>query len=145
MREQDLGLDLDSSQDEAELKSTCRLTQDCIDAGDNSLTLNQQTERFHCANCGQSGSFRDLVRALESGDLAGEALSPGIVDAEFTEAPVRAAQAVVRSEPRVMQLGEGQRIRSKAEIRLEQKQARRGVAAICIGGGQGGAMLLERT
>ncbi len=28
---------------------------------------------------------------------------------------------------------------------LEQKQARRGVAAICIGGGQGGAMLLERT
>ncbi len=27
---------------------------------------------------------------------------------------------------------------------LEQKQARRGVAALCIGGGQGGAMLLER-
>ncbi|MGE0483286.1 MAG: acetyl-CoA C-acetyltransferase [Gammaproteobacteria bacterium] len=28
---------------------------------------------------------------------------------------------------------------------LEQRQARRGVAAICIGGGQGGAMLLERA
>lgn len=28
---------------------------------------------------------------------------------------------------------------------LEQRQARRGVAAICIGGGQGGAMLVERT
>jgi acetyl-CoA C-acetyltransferase len=28
---------------------------------------------------------------------------------------------------------------------LEQKQARRGIAAICIGGGQGGAMLLERV
>ena len=28
---------------------------------------------------------------------------------------------------------------------LEQRQAKRGVAAICIGGGQGGAMLLERV
>lgn len=28
---------------------------------------------------------------------------------------------------------------------LQEKQARRGVAAICIGGGQGGAMLLERV
>jgi len=28
---------------------------------------------------------------------------------------------------------------------LETNQARRGVAAICIGGGQGGAMLLERV
>ena len=28
---------------------------------------------------------------------------------------------------------------------LEQRQARRGLAAICIGGGQGGAMLLERV
>ena len=27
---------------------------------------------------------------------------------------------------------------------LAQKQARRGMAAICIGGGQGGAMLIER-
>jgi acetyl-CoA C-acetyltransferase len=27
---------------------------------------------------------------------------------------------------------------------LKQRDARRGVAAICIGGGQGGAMLLER-
>lgn len=28
---------------------------------------------------------------------------------------------------------------------LEQRKAKRGVAAICIGGGQGGAMLLERA
>ena len=43
-RLRELGLDLDSSQDEAEVKSTCRLTQDCIEAGDNSLTLNQVIE-----------------------------------------------------------------------------------------------------
>ena len=28
---------------------------------------------------------------------------------------------------------------------LEQKQAARGVASLCIGGGQGGAMLIERS
>ena len=27
---------------------------------------------------------------------------------------------------------------------LERKQARRGIASLCIGGGQGGAMLIER-
>ena len=124
-RLRDLGLDLDSSQDEAELKSTCPLTPDCIEAGDNSLTLNQLTEKFHCANCGQSGSFRELVRALESGELAQEARAPAIMDAEFSEAPIRATHAVVRAEPRVMQLGEGQRVRSDAEIRLERKQARK--------------------
>jgi len=124
-RLRDLGLDLDSSQDEAELKSTCPLTPDCIEAGDNSLTLNQLTEKFHCANCGQSGSFRELVRALESGELAQEAREPAIMDAEFSEAPIRATHAVVRAEPRVMQLGEGQRVRSDAEIRLERKQARK--------------------
>ncbi|HBJ39286.1 MAG TPA: hypothetical protein DDZ20_00445, partial [Hyphomonas sp.] len=102
-RLRDLGLDLDSSQDEAELKSTCPLTPDCIEAGDNSLTLNQLTEKFHCANCGQSGSFRELVRALESGELAQEARAPAILDAEFSEAPIRATHAVVRAEPRVMQ------------------------------------------
>jgi hypothetical protein len=124
-RLRDLGLDLDSSQDEAELKSTCPLTQDCIDSGDNSLTLNQRTEKFHCTNCGQTGSFRDLVRALESGELAHQAQEPAILDAEFSEAPIRASRAVVRAAPRVMHLGEGQRVRSEREIRLEQKQARK--------------------
>ncbi len=124
-RLRDLGLDLDSSQDEAELKSTCPLTQDCIEAGDNSLTLNQQTERFHCANCGQSGAFRDLVRAIEGGVPAQEAQLPEVLDAEFSEAPLRASRAVVRAEPRVMHLGEGQRVRSEQEIRQQRKQARK--------------------
>ena len=92
-RLRDLGLDLDSSQDEAEVRSNCRLTQDCIDAGDTSLTLNPQTERFHCSNCGQSGTLRDLVRGLEAGPAAPQPPVPDVLDAEFSEAPLVASRA----------------------------------------------------
>ncbi len=128
-RLRELGLDLDASQDEAELKSNCRLTQDCIDAGDNSLTLNLMTERFHCTNCGQSGSFRELVRALEAN--APEAL-PAVMDAEFTEAPVKVSRAVVKAEPRVQLLSEPYidpeelRKRERAAAKAEKRSRRSG-------------------
>lgn len=121
-RLRDLGLDLDSSQDEAELKISCLLTEDCRQSGDNSLTLNQKAERFHCSNCEQSGSFRDLIRALETGE--GDA-SLDIQDAEYTVAPVRTSHAVVRAEPRVMLLEETHRVVSPEEKARQQKQAAR--------------------
>lgn len=124
-RLRDLGLDLDSSQDEAEVRSNCRLTQDCIDAGDTSLTLNPQTERFHCSNCGQSGTLRDLVRGLEAGPAAPQPPVPDVLDAEFSEAPLVASRAVARTEPKVLHLGEGRRVRSEAEVRAEARAARR--------------------
>ncbi|WP_370171847.1 MULTISPECIES: hypothetical protein [Hyphomonas] len=124
-RLRELGLDLDSSQDEAEVKSTCRLTQDCIEAGDNSLTLNQVSEQFSCSNCGASGSFRELVRALETGEPASSPVVRDIVDTDFSVAPIRATRAVVKTEPRVVHLGEGQRVRSQGEIRREAKAARK--------------------
>lgn len=127
-----LGLDLESSQDEAELKSPCLLTEDCRESGENSLTLNLETETFHCVNCNQSGSLRELVRALEGGALV--PVSPAepkplevtrIVDADYTPVEVKPVQAVAKkAEPKVLQLKDAQRIRTPEEIRMEHKRAK---------------------
>ena len=39
----------------------------------------------------------------------------------------------------------GSRILLQLANTLQQKQAQRGIASLCIGGGQGGAMLIERA
>lgn len=134
-RLRELGLDLDVSQDEAELKSNCRLTEECIEAGDNSLTLDLRTERFECSNCGQTGSFKELVRALESGKPETlPAVTDAVMDADFTEAPVRTDRPLVRAEPRVKLLRPPdiyvdpaeQARREKAAAKAERRSRRSG-------------------
>ena len=127
-----LGLDIESSQDEAELKSPCLLTEDCRESGENSLTLNLETETFHCANCHQSGSLRDLVRALEGGALVPVSSAEPkplevtrIVDADYTPVKAKPVQSVAKkAEPKVLQLKDAQRIRTPEEIRMEHKRAK---------------------
>ena len=86
---------------------------------------NQVSEQFSCSNCGASGSFRELVRALETGEPASSPVVRDIVDTDYSIAPIRATRAVVKTEPRVVHLGEGQRVRSQGEIRREAKAARK--------------------
>ncbi|MFN3609421.1 MAG: hypothetical protein ACK4Y9_10185 [Hyphomonas sp.] len=130
-----LGLDGDVSQDEAEARAPCPLHEDCIIAGDNSLTLNWHGRSYYCQNEGESGSLRNLIRALESrrGDLL-PALRADEAPREQPEEPppaptdntysvvTRASNAVLKTEPKVLQLRPEQKLPTPEEIQAERTE-----------------------
>ncbi|MFH1517985.1 MAG: hypothetical protein ABIH17_08915 [Pseudomonadota bacterium] len=59
-----LGLDHDASQDDGEIRSQCPLTTECVELGDNSLTLYVEPKTFHCVNCGNQGGLAKLASLL---------------------------------------------------------------------------------
>ena len=61
---QKLRIDDDASQDDGEIRCQCPLTEECIESGDNSLTLYVERQTFHCANCGTQGSLPKLGALL---------------------------------------------------------------------------------
>ncbi|ABI75962.1 hypothetical protein HNE_3137 [Hyphomonas neptunium ATCC 15444] len=131
-----LGLEDEVSQDTSEARLPCPLHEDCIASGDNNLVLNWQRNSYACANTGESGPLRDLVRQLEN--LRSQVLAPagrsaqppetqdansppsGPIDAEFTEV-TRASNAVLKTEPKVLQLRPEQKLPTPQEIQAERE------------------------
>ncbi|MFN4023297.1 MAG: hypothetical protein ACK4MQ_00570 [Hyphomonas sp.] len=123
-----LGLDGDVSQDATEARAPCPLHPDCVAAGGNNLSLNWQERTYHCHGAGETGSLRNLIRALESrrGRLLPapreqEDMPPAPVDVEYSLV-TRAANPVLRTEPKVYQLRPEQKLPSPEEIRAEQAE-----------------------
>ncbi len=126
----------DVSQDSSDMRLACPLHDDCVASGDNNLSLNWQTATFACAGTGASGSFRELIGALEAarrstgGALVPfeEPLPPAVVDAEFTDSAV-ASRPVNKQAPRVTLLTEKlpspEEIKAEREIRLEEIRSAR--------------------
>lgn len=72
---QKLRLDSDASQDDSEIRSQCPLTSECVELGDNSLTLYVDPKTFHCVNCGNQGGLAKLGNMLNH--LAPDRADPG--------------------------------------------------------------------
>ena len=121
-----LGLDGDASQDETETRAPCPLHKDCIESGDNNLSLNWQGRSYYCHGEGETGALRKLIAALENrrGDmlpaLPAEEV-PALVDADYSVV-TRAANPVLRTPPQVLQLRPEQRLPTPEEIAAEREE-----------------------
>lgn len=127
-----LGLEDEVSQDTSEARVPCPLHEECVASGDNNLILNWQRHTYRCAETGESGPLRDLVRHLEA--LRASSLVPALrgepqpapapatpIDAEFTEV-TRASHPVLKSEPKVLQLRPEQKLPTPEEIQAEREE-----------------------
>ena len=66
-------------------------------------------------------------------------------DREIVAEALAAVDGAYLAEREYTHLSGGERQRVHLARVLEQKNAASGIASLCIGGGQGGAMLLERS
>lgn len=121
-----LHLEDEVSQDSSDVRVPCPLHEDCIASGDNNLVLNFHRSVFACAASGQSGSFSELIRQLETGralvpaprrDV--EVRQPEPIDAEFSEV-TRAVNPVRKTPPQVYELK--QKLPSPEEVRAENER-----------------------
>ncbi len=115
-----LGLDGDASQDETETRAPCPLHKDCIESGDNNLSINWQGRSYYCHGEGETGALRKLIRAL--GNRRAEMLPalpadevPARVDTGYSVV-TRAANPVRKTAPQVLQLRPDQRLPTAEEI-----------------------------
>ncbi|MEZ5997216.1 MAG: hypothetical protein R3B98_00795 [Hyphomonas sp.] len=118
-----LGIDFESSQDPADVRAPCDLTEDCAASEENTLILNALDGRFRCTACGAEGSFADLVRLkedvrehvpavreLQAQLIDEDDVPPEPQDADYQLAPVRPGRAVTKQPPRVHTLGHSDRM-----------------------------------
>lgn len=123
------------SQEPSDMRLACPLHEDCIASGDNNLALNWQTTTYVCAGTGDSGTFGQLIRELESArrPAAGalvpyEDSPPAVMDGEFSESAV-ASRPVNKQAARVTLLTEKlpspEEIKAAREVRLAQLRAER--------------------
>ena len=130
------GFDFETSQDEAESRHPCPLSAECIEAGDNSLTINLRTKRFACSSCGKSGTLEELAEAPDARPEARDSMPIPATrdpvdatvepqDVEFSTAPISVERALAPHEPRVLPLGPAQRYVSADEQRRNEKAARK--------------------
>lgn len=131
-----LRLDEEVSQDTSDVRAPCPLHADCIASGDNNLHLDFQAGRFACAQDGETGSFSDLIKRIETGRSLvavrlpdeDDAPPPAPIDASYTVA-VRATNPVLKTEPQVTlltdKLPSPEEIKAEREIRLEEIRAAR--------------------
>ena len=139
--------ELDLSQDETELRAPCPLTADCLEAGDNSLTLDVQTNLFRCSNCEAQGSLEQLLNRLEtrlpvpisSRELAemDEVPPPPLqasiiepeedtaIEATYSNVSPKAERPVLRTPPKIHHLTEAHRHLTARERKQREKAARR--------------------
>lgn len=133
-----LGLDDEVSQDTSEARLPCPLHEECVaSSGDNNLILNWQRHTYRCAETGETGPLRDLIRQLEAirasrlmpalrGETLPESITPppppaAPIDAEFTEV-TRAANPVLKTEAKVLQLKPEQKLPTPEEIQAERAE-----------------------
>lgn len=129
-----LHLDEEVSQDTSDVRVPCPLHSDCIASGDNNLHLDLHTGRYICAQDGETGSFGDLLKRIESGRSLvavrlpdeDEAPPAAPIDASYTLA-VRATNPVLKTVPQVTlltdKLPSPEEIKAEREIRLEEIRA----------------------
>jgi hypothetical protein len=137
---EELGVDFESSQDESEVRTLCDLTEDCRDAGENSLVLNRKQGTFRCPNCESHGSFAELIRmkeearrqrvlALQPAPLPAPldaqlipedeppakapAKRASVQDAEFAPVPRKVERNLARHEAKVKTLSDADRLEER--------------------------------
>jgi hypothetical protein len=123
-------LAVEADSQDHDIKLPCRLSPECADVDDNSLTLDRTSMTFHCDTCGTSGSVGELRRRLEgkrsAAPVAALQHEPAgdIREADFSPVPQKVVRAASPQEAKVILLGEKQRIPTKAEIRARESAAR---------------------
>lgn len=119
-----LRLTEDASQDASDIRTPCRLHEDCRASGDNNLSINMQAGTYVCIADGERGSLRELIRRLEDRTAlvpiaAGDDTPSDVQDAEYTETAV-AIRPVAKQPPLVAVLTD--RLPSPEEIRAEHER-----------------------
>lgn len=100
-----LGFDLTANQDDGVVRSVCVMSADCLESGDETLTLDPAALRYACPVCGKTGPIEEALDQLER--RAGGKRLDFADTAEFS-APVIAQQpaapaplAEIEPEPQV--------------------------------------------
>lgn len=123
-----LRLTAEESQDVSDIRTLCRLHDDCRASGDNNLSLNLQAGTYACTATGEAGNLRDLIRKLEAERTLvpvlvaeDDAPAPAPIDAEYSVA-LKASNPVAKAEPKVLQLKPEQKLPTPEEIMAERER-----------------------